>query len=58
MTSPVRYHWPNGVIPYTIDAAFSSRERAIIAGGFQSIHDNTCIRYDVYRGTCSLYRGV
>ena len=40
----IRYHWPNGVVPYTIDAAFTSTERAAIASGIEHIHENSCIR--------------
>ena len=40
----LRYHWPNGVVPYTIDAAFTSTERAAIASGIEHIHENSCIR--------------
>ena len=41
----IRYHWPNGVVPYTIDAAFTSTERAAIASGIEHIHENSCIRF-------------
>ena len=40
----LRYHWPNGVVPYTIDAAFTSTERAAIASGINHIHENSCVR--------------
>ena len=40
----LRYHWPNGVVPYTIDAAFTSTERAAIASGIDHIHENSCVR--------------
>ena len=39
------YHWPNGVLYYTIDAAFSESERAVIASGFSHVEENSCIRY-------------
>ena len=39
------YHWPNSIMYYTIDAAFTSDERAVIAAGFQHMEDNTCIRF-------------
>ena len=40
-----RQHWPNGILPYTIDAAFTASERAIIAAGMKMITDNSCIRF-------------
>merc|ERR1712013_116260 len=43
--SKLTYHWPNGVVPYTIDAAFTSTERAAIASGIEHIHENSCIRF-------------
>merc|ERR1719505_441681 len=43
--SKLTYHWPNGVVPYTIDAAFTSPERAAIASGIAHIHENSCIRF-------------
>ena len=39
------YHWPNGVLYYTIDAAFDSTERATIAAGMKMVEDNSCIRF-------------
>ena len=32
-------------MPYVIDAAFSTTERASIAEGITHIHDNSCVRY-------------
>ena len=32
-------------MPYTIDAAFSDSERAIIASGFSHVQNNSCVRY-------------
>merc|ERR1712212_1021415 len=43
--SKLTYHWPNGVVPYTIDAAFTSTERAAIASGIDHIHENSCVRF-------------
>merc|ERR1719337_482936 len=43
--SKLTYHWPNGVVPYTIDAAFTSTERAAIASGINHIHENSCVRF-------------
>ena len=42
--APLSYHWPNGVLYYTIDAAFSDSERAVIASGFTHVEENSCIR--------------
>ena len=42
------YHWPNGVLYYTIDAAFDSTERATIAAGMKMVEDNSCIRCVCY----------
>ena len=41
--------WPasaNGqvIIPYTLDAKFDTRERALISSGFDQFHDRTCIQ--------------
>ena len=38
------YHWPNGILYYSIDAAFSAAERAVIASGFTHVEENSCIR--------------
>merc|ERR1712088_789820 len=48
--SKLTYHWPNGVVPYTIDAAFTSTERAAIASGIEHIHENSCIRFEPRNG--------
>ena len=45
--APVAYHWPNGILYYTIDAAFSSSERAVIASGFTHMEENSCIRWGI-----------
>ena len=47
--APVAYHWPNGILFYTIDAAFSTAERAIIASGITHIEENSCIRSSLDR---------
>ena len=39
------YHWPNGILYYTIDAAFSESERAVIASGITHMEENSCIRF-------------
>ena len=39
------YHWPNGVLYYTIDAEFDATERATIAAGMKMVEDNSCIRF-------------
>ena len=41
----LRYRWPNSVLYYTIDAAFTNDERAIIAAGIANIQDNSCIEF-------------
>jgi len=38
-------HWGNAIIPYTIDAAFSDSERAVIAQGIQHVEENSCLRF-------------
>merc|ERR1719275_206610 len=43
--SKLTYHWPNGVVPYTIDPTFASTERAAIASGINHIHENSCVRF-------------
>merc|ERR1712038_1290619 len=43
--APLAYHWPNGILYYTIDAAFSDSERAVIASGFTHVEENSCIRF-------------
>ena len=40
-----RYHWPHGVLIYTIDAGFSDSQRAVIASAMAHIEENTCIRW-------------
>ena len=42
--APLTYHWPNGILYYTIDASFSDSERAVIASGFTHVEENSCIR--------------
>ena len=36
------YHWPNGIMYYTIDAAFSTSERAVIASGEVLLSAGNC----------------
>merc|ERR1711963_946212 len=43
--APLVYHWPNGIMYYTIDAAFTDSERAIIASGITHVEENSCIRF-------------
>ena len=38
-------HWGSAIIPYTIDAAFTTSERAVIAQGIQHVEENSCLRY-------------
>ena len=42
--SMFRYHWPNGIMHYTIDDSFTSSDRVIIAAGMQMVMDVTCIK--------------
>ena len=42
------HRWPNGIVPYTIDAAFSESERAIIASAFTHVQNNSCVRFDFH----------
>ena len=39
-----RRRWPNAEVPYTLDAAFTADERAVIAAGIADIQAATCIR--------------
>jgi len=36
--------WPDGVIPYTITAAYDKNERGVIALAIKTIQENTCIQ--------------
>ena len=36
------------MVPYTIDAAFSRSERAIIVSSFEQIQRNSCVRFASY----------
>ena len=38
------YHWPNGILYYSVDAAFTESERAVIASGFSHVEGASCIR--------------
>merc|ERR1719347_475560 len=37
--------WPNGIVPYVLDASFTADERAVIASAFDNIMNNTCITF-------------
>ena len=37
--------WPNGIVPYTIDAAFTPEFRAIIASAIDTLTESTCVRW-------------
>ena len=41
----IRYRWPNALVPYTIDADFTSDDRAVIAQAMAHIMENSCVRY-------------
>ena len=44
LTSCYRNHWADGIIPYTLDAAFTTAERAVIAQGIADIEAASCLR--------------
>ena len=44
----LRNHWGSGLVPYTIDAAFTTSERAVIAQGIKHVEENSCLRYEDY----------
>lgn len=37
------YRWPGSVMHYSIDAAFTPDERAVIAAGMEHVSERTCI---------------
>ena len=41
----LRYRWPGSVMHYSIDAAFTTDERAVIAAGMKHVSERTCITY-------------
>ncbi len=45
------YRWPNGRVPYTIDAAFTSKERVIITQAIQEIMSKSCIVFTEKTGS-------
>lgn len=45
LTSKTSARWPNGVVPYTLDAAFDSDYRAIIASAITTMGESTCIKW-------------
>merc|ERR1712128_138086 len=38
-------HWGSAIIPYTLDAAFSDSDRAVIAQGIAHVEENSCLRF-------------
>ena len=40
-----RNHWGSAIIPYTLDAAFSDSDRAVIAQGIAHVEENSCLRF-------------
>ncbi|XP_035206375.1 astacin-like metalloprotease toxin 5 [Stegodyphus dumicola] len=41
-----RFRWPNGIVPYVIDASLSSeRNTKLIKKAMKHYHDNTCVRF-------------
>ena len=41
----VRSRWPNGEVPYTLDAAFDEEFRTVIASAISSVHSAGCVRW-------------
>ncbi len=37
--------WPDGVVPYSVDWAFTEHERAYIGKAFEVYHGSTCVRF-------------
>ena len=50
------YHWPNGIMYYTIDAAFSTSERAVIASGEVLLSAGNCAQSVHLRQACNTSR--
>lgn len=40
------FQWPNGRVPYTVDARFNDNQRAFIAEAINEYHTKTCIRFE------------
>ena len=45
------FRWPNGRVPYTIDVAFSPKERLIIAQALSELEDKSCIKFSEKTGS-------
>ena len=43
----LQYHWGNAIIPYSLDAAFTDSERAVIAQGILHVEENSCLRSEL-----------
>ncbi|XP_046647129.1 zinc metalloproteinase nas-1-like [Daphnia pulicaria] len=41
----LKERWPDALIPYTISASYTPRQREIIASAMNALHQNTCIRF-------------
>merc|ERR1719500_2409190 len=46
VTSNLIYRWPGSVMHYSIDAAFTTNERAVIAAGMEHVSERTCITFE------------
>ena len=44
-TRLVKNRWPNGVVPYTLEAAFNDEFKALIAAAILAVQDATCIQW-------------
>ena len=45
------FRWPNGRVPYTIDAAFSPGERIIVAQALAELEEKSCIKFSAKTGS-------
>ena len=45
------FRWPNGRVPYTIDATFSPKERLIIAQALSELEEKSCIKFADKKGS-------
>jgi len=43
--------WPNGRVPYKLEAAFTPKQRTVIYSGFANIENNTCITFEPFEDT-------
>ena len=45
------FRWPNGRVPYTIDAAFTEKERLVIAQALYELERKSCIKFSDKTGS-------